>query len=162
MEGTPEKLSLGPGRAINHKSETQAAGWKKEWEEALSAYNRSSRAAEGQVNPLEFGRKITGLLTDHAADQQKLARLLGAWKIECDREMRGHQAVLTTPLEELVMLVTEENEKMMEKAGGSGGWSQLRPEVRDELAAGVLHRCRIILGEQRISSFGQGAGCTKT
>lgn len=84
MKETPEKLSLGPGRAINHKSETQAAGWKKEWEEAVSAYNRSPLAAEDQVNPLDFGRKLTGMLMDHAANQQKLAKLMFAWKIECD------------------------------------------------------------------------------
>ena len=148
MDETPEKLSLGPGRAINHKSETQAAGWKKEWDEAVSAYNRSPLAAENQANPLDFGRKLTGLLTDHAADQQKLARLLCAWKIECDREMRGHQAVLSTPLEELMALVTGENEKMMERAGGLEKWSQLAPKARDELANDVLRQCRIVLGEQ--------------
>lgn len=148
MDETPEKLALGPGRAINHKSETQATGWKKEWEEALSAYNRSPLAVGNQVNPLDFGRKLTGLLTDHAADQQKLARLLCAWKIECDREMRGHQAVLTTPLEELVALVTGENEKMMERAGGLGKWGQLAPEIRDELANDVFRQCRIMLGKE--------------
>lgn len=156
MEETPEKLSLGPGRAINHKSETQAAGWKKEWEEAHSAYNRSPLAAESQINPLDFGRKLTGLLTDHAADQQKLARLLCAWKIECDREMRGHQAVLSTPLEELVALVTGENEKMMERVGGLREWSQLAPEVRDELANEVFHQSRIVLGEQAYQTLSNG------
>lgn len=62
--------------------------------------------------------------------------------------MRGHQAVLSTPLKELLTLVTGENRKMMERVGGLDEWSRLAPEVQDELAKEVFHRCRIMLGEQ--------------
>ena len=91
METTPKKLSLGPGRAVNHTSDSQAAGWRKEWTDALSTYNRSPLGQRVKVNPLDFGRKLTGMVTDHAPDQLKLARLLRDWKIECDREMRGYR-----------------------------------------------------------------------
>jgi hypothetical protein len=148
MEKTPEKLSPGPGRATSHTSDSQAAGWRKEWDEALSTYNRSPLGREAKVNPLDFGRKLTGMVTDHAADQQRLAGLLREWKVECDREMRGYQASLLVPADDLVALVVAENEKMMEKVGGLGVWSQLAPEVRDELAGEVLRQCRIRLGEQ--------------
>jgi hypothetical protein len=148
METTPMKLSLGPGRAANHTSESQAAGWRNEWAEALSAYNRSPLGQETKVNPLDFGRKLTGMVTDHAPDQLKLARLLREWKIECDREMRGYQAVLSVPVDDLVAMVSEENEKMTKKAGGLKAWSQLAPQVRDELVGEVLRQSRIRLGEQ--------------
>ena len=45
-----------------------------EWKRSKRAKARCSLAAENQV----FGRKLTGLLTDHATDQQTLARLLRA------------------------------------------------------------------------------------
>ena len=148
MEKTPEKLTLGPGRSINHTSASQAAGWKREWDEALSTYNRSPLGREAKANPLDFGRKLTGMITDHAPDQLKLAGLLRKWKVECDREARGFLASLSVPTDDLVGLVMEENEKMMENAGGLGAWSQLAPQTRDELAEEVLHQCRVQLGEQ--------------
>ena len=148
MENTPQKLSLGPGRATNHTSDSQATGWKKEWDEALSAYNRSPLGQKAKVNPLDFGRKLTGMVTDHAPDQLKLAGLLREWKVECDREMRGYQASLSVPVDDLVAMVTEENEMMMRNVGGLEGWSRLIPKVQGDLAEGVLRQCRIRLGEQ--------------
>lgn len=62
--------------------------------------------------------------------------------------MQGHQAVLSTPLKELLTLVTGENRKMMERVGGLDEWSRLAPKVQDELAKEVFHWCRIMLGEQ--------------
>ena len=148
MENTPQKLSLGPGRATNHTSDSQATGWKKEWDEALSAYNQSPLGQKAKVNPLDFGRKLTGMVTDHAPDQLKLAGLLQEWKVECDREMRGYQASLSVPVDDLVAMVTEENEMMMRNVGGLEGWSRLIPKVQGDLAEGVLRQCRIRLGEQ--------------
>ena len=49
--------------------------------------------------------------------------------------------MLSTPLKELLTLVTGENRKMMERVGGLDEWSQLAPEVQDELAKEVFHRC---------------------
>jgi len=155
IEETPKKLSLGPGCAVNHTSDSQAAGWKKEWDEALSAYNRSPLGQKVKVNPLDFGRKLTGMVTDHAADQLKLAALLREWKVECDREMCGYQESLSVPVNELVALVMEENERVMEMEGGLGAWSRLAPEARDELAGEVLRRCRIRLGEQAYQALSE-------
>ena len=56
--------------------------------------------------------------------------------------------MLSTLLKGLLMLVTGENRKMMERVGGLDEWSRLAPEVRDELAKEVFHQCRIMLGEQ--------------
>ena len=109
MEKTPEKLTLGPGRSINHTSASQAAGWKREWDEALSTYNRSPLGREAKVNPLDFGRKLTGMITDHAPNQLKLAGLLREWKVECDREAHGFLASVSVPTDDLVGLVREEN-----------------------------------------------------
>ena len=155
METTPKKLSLGPGRAVNHTSDSQAAGWRKEWTDALSTYNRSPLGQRAKVNPLDFGRKLTGMVTDHAPDQLKLARLLRDWKVECDREMRGYRASFSVPVGGLVVTVSEENEKMMRKVGGLKAWSQLTVEVRDELAAEVLRQSRIRLGEQAYEALSE-------
>ena len=101
---------------------------------------------KAKVNPLDFGRKLAGMVTGHAPDQLKLAGLLREWKVECDREMRGYRASLSVPTNDLVALVTEENEneKMMERVGGLGVWSRLAPKARDELAGEVLRQCRTV------------------
>ena len=95
------------------------------------------------------------MVTDHAPDQLKLAGLLREWKVECDHEMRGYQALSSVPVSDLVGLVMEENERMMEEVGGLGAWSRLPPQTRDELAEGVLRQCRVQLGERAYQALSE-------
>ncbi|KAK7015365.1 hypothetical protein R3P38DRAFT_2786865 [Favolaschia claudopus] len=88
-----EKLQffLGIKTAVNHTSETQRDGWIELVEEIFALLFESGMCSEAEAR--EFWNLVTGMNSDHAADQKKLFELLKEWKKKLEREMRGEKVV---------------------------------------------------------------------
>ncbi|KAK7034159.1 hypothetical protein R3P38DRAFT_3351366 [Favolaschia claudopus] len=88
-----EKLQffLGIKTAVNHTSETQRDGWIELVEEIFALLFESGMCSEDEAR--EFWNLVTGMNSDHAADQKKLFELLKEWKKKLEREMRGEKVV---------------------------------------------------------------------
>ncbi|KAJ6540776.1 hypothetical protein B0H19DRAFT_959217, partial [Mycena capillaripes] len=133
-----ENRYLGLGTAPNHTSESQLQGWQALVHEMYTLYNASPRGQANPVDEREFYAKIAGMITDHAADQNKLAFLFQALKMQMDREIRGERALLLLSPPELLKLISELNEEKIANAGGQAGWDSLPVEEQDRCNA-ALH-----------------------
>ena len=81
-------------------------------------YNGSPLGRQKPLNKLKFARLVAGMSTDHAEDQKKLFRLFEAWKVSCEREMRGEEAFLSASLTEIIPLLWKETQKNIKDVGG--------------------------------------------
>jgi len=79
-DGTREQLYLGVHSVINHKSETQLSGLKKQMQDICNIYNGIGFTRGPLAEPGDFARRLRGANTDHAADQKKLVNLLDEWR----------------------------------------------------------------------------------
>ncbi|KAJ7192551.1 hypothetical protein GGX14DRAFT_379991, partial [Mycena pura] len=124
-------LALGLTQAPSHTSEEQMAGWLKLIEEMYTAYNDSPL---GRAYPEDFRTffiKITGMMTDHTADQKKLRALFHQMKKRMDREMRGERALLCQIVPRLLDVIYEITDTKIQAAGGMAAWDALAAEERD-------------------------------
>lgn len=137
---------FGIDHAINHTSAEQLLGWKRKFDEAHSLWLRSPMGSRSPITILESVTRMRGMLTDHAADQKKLARNLEEWRRECDLELRGEQALLLMPLAESVAIIREENDRKFATAGGITAWNSLPDDAKDEVNAAVYKKACIRLG----------------
>ncbi|OJT11000.1 hypothetical protein TRAPUB_12483, partial [Trametes pubescens] len=139
---------MGIHSAPNHTSETQLAGWKGLAKQYFDVYNESPRGKANPQDPRSFPAKITGVLTDHAADQHLLSNILQGWKINTDRELHGEQALASLTPGELLPTLAEETASAVERAGGAEAWAQLTLEELEqrnhELQKTIINR----LGEE--------------
>jgi hypothetical protein len=137
---------FGIDHAINHTSAEQLLGWKHKFNEAHSLWLRSPMGSRSPVTILESVMRMCGMLTDHAADQKKLARNIEEWRCECDLELRGERALLLMSLVESVAIVREENDQMFAIAGGIEVWNSLPDNAKDEVNAAIYKKVCIRLG----------------
>ena len=100
------------------------------------------------ANPLEFTQKVTGICTDHAADQKKLARLVREWKQDADRELRGEKEMLVRGEAEIVGAVAKAWDEVLTEVGGIESWESLSKERQDDLLGSIVHRVRVMFGEE--------------
>ncbi|KAJ7767857.1 hypothetical protein DFH07DRAFT_915471 [Mycena maculata] len=120
-------LALGLTQDI---SEEQMAGWMRLIEEMYAAYNASPL---GRAYPEDFRTffiKITGMTTDHAADQKKLWTLFLEMKKRMDREVRGERALLCLGSPELLDVIYSIINEKIQAAGGMAAWDALPAEER--------------------------------
>lgn len=145
----PTQRFFGIHAATNHKSETQASGWKEVVEEMYEVYNASPSGRRKPMDVRQFVASIVGLLTDHAEDQKKLARLICLWKMNALREIRGERAIRTRTIIELLPILHEENEKKISDAGGIEAWEKLSEEEMDSRDVETYkHVCRRLADEE--------------
>ncbi|TFK77921.1 hypothetical protein K466DRAFT_441072, partial [Polyporus arcularius HHB13444] len=127
-EGTHQHRTLGITSAHNHTSDTQLEGWQTTTATMYDVYNTSPRGKTQPADPRTFPIKTTGMMTDHAADQKKLAQGVQDWKVTSDREVRGEKAHASMSVPELVLIIAEETMASVERAGGTEVWGQLSAE----------------------------------
>ena len=137
---------FGIDHAINHTSAEQLRGWKRKFDEAHSLWLRSPMGSRSPITILESVTRIRGMLTDHAADQKKLARNIEEWRRECYFKLQGEQVLLSMPLAESVAIIREENDKKFATAGGIDVWNSLPEDAKDEINAAVYKKVCIRLG----------------
>ena len=144
----PVIRTFGTWSAVDHKSETQMQGWKDVVDDIFSTFKRSPMGLSSSADPLEFAQKVTGICTDHAADQKKFARLAEGWKQDADRELRGKEEMLTRGEAEIVAAVAKAWDEVLFEIGGMGSWGSLSKERQDELLESIVHRVRVMFGEE--------------
>ena len=87
------------------------------------------------------------MLTDHAEDQKKLARIVEEWKRLSEREIRGEEALSVLPPNDLLPHLAVMLDNLMLAAGGSAGWDALPIERKKVLGDEALRQLRINIGE---------------
>ncbi|KAJ7432104.1 hypothetical protein B0H11DRAFT_1890622 [Mycena galericulata] len=141
-DNTPSSIKanrfLGLGTAPNHTSEAQLQGWHDLITEMHKLYNESPRGKAEPADWREFFTKVVGMITDHAADQKKLAFLFQVLKQQTDRELRGERALLLLSPPQLLILICELNAEKIADAGGQEGWDSLPVDEQDRRNA-ALH-----------------------
>lgn len=139
--------SLGVHSAPNHTSEGQMKGWEALTEEVFATYNASPRGKANPADPRSFYLKTCGVMSDHAEDQKKFARLFEERKRVVDREVRGERAFATVLSDTLVLLLAEETMRAMEVVGGHDIWNSYDASELDKCHGEILHAVKIRLGE---------------
>ncbi|KAJ7703412.1 hypothetical protein B0H16DRAFT_1347152 [Mycena metata] len=123
-------LALGLTQAPNHTSEEQMAGWMALIKEMYTAYNASPLGRQHPEDFRTFYIKITGMMTDHAADQKKLRALFLEMKKRMDLEIRGERALLCLSAPKLLDVIYEITDAKIQAVGGMAAWDALTAEER--------------------------------
>jgi hypothetical protein len=144
----PVLRTFGTWSTVDHKSETQVQGWKDVVDDIFSTFKRSPMGSSSSANPLEFAQKVTGMCTDHAADQKKLARLVEEWKRDADRELRGEKEMLARGDAEIIGAVAKAWGEILAEVGGLESWESLSKERQDQLLESIVHKVRVMFGEE--------------
>jgi hypothetical protein len=141
---------MGVRPELNHTTMTQAEGWKDTIAEFCTGFNNHPDT-KSVVDPARVWQLARGYLGDHAADQKKLSGTLETYHQECDREVRGKDALLSDDPQDKAeqgRLLDEKSEEMVEKAGGMECWVSLPPVERLRQKKEAVREVRIALGEQ--------------
>ncbi|TBU51131.1 hypothetical protein BD310DRAFT_835246 [Dichomitus squalens] len=128
IDGKSTARTLGITTAPNHTSDVQAEGWKSIIQSFHDTYNASPLGQHNEADARLFWMKVCGMMTDHAEDQKKLAKVIHEWKLATSREVRTERAVAQAPLPELLLALAEETNAAVARAGGADAWSQLSSE----------------------------------
>ena len=146
----PKDSFIGIHPELNHTTATQLEGWKTLITDFCVEHN-GHPDAKCFVDPASVWQQVRSYLGDHAADQKKLSRMLEAHRQDCDREVRGEDALLSDDPQDEVernRLLDEKSKEMLEKAGGKEFWVLLSPAERLEQEREVIREVQIALGEQ--------------
>ena len=141
---------MGVRSELNHTTATQVQGWKDTILEYCTDFN-GHPDSKCIVDPASVWQLACGYLGDHAADQKKLSSALEAYQRECDREVRGEDALLSDdPQDEAERnrLFDAKLKETFEKAGGKESWVSLPPAERLKWEKEVVREVQIALGEQ--------------
>ncbi|KIJ38351.1 hypothetical protein M422DRAFT_259003 [Sphaerobolus stellatus SS14] len=168
-EGTHTHLYLGVHSAVNHTAETQLAGLQLQIKDIYETHNSSLKAGESKMDSQTFAMKLTGAVTDHAADQKKLVRLLKEWKKSSNREFRGEQKIISKSPDEMIRIVLLTSKRTVDKAGGCAKWEALSEQAKIQLEQETYKEICAELGEtvfqqlpefeREIASFFAWTGC---
>ncbi|KAJ3726828.1 hypothetical protein C8R42DRAFT_574155 [Lentinula raphanica] len=122
---------LGIALAPDHTSEEQLNGWTAMVHKMYQSYQATP---QGQQNPLtehDFYKKVLGMITDHAADQKKLANLFTELKKSMEQEEHGERAIKNVAPEILIQTITEFNIAKITAVGGPSTWDALSSEEKE-------------------------------
>ncbi|KAF7318204.1 hypothetical protein HMN09_00328700 [Mycena chlorophos] len=178
QDGTRTELSAGVSGALTHKSEDQLVGWRETMADFVEIFSDSPLAdsLEGyegldlrRLGDAPIWAKNTGLHTDHAPDQKKLAQLMEKLKIDCEREIRGEKAIQAGSKEAELLQIIRCDTTAIGEAGGFDAWSALSEDERQRRSAakwkeacrqrGEEEVSRLNPEERRLASLWVWAGC---
>jgi hypothetical protein len=147
----PKDRFLGVIPEFDHTAATQVEGFKQKIQQLCDDYNTSPFGVEHYFDPRKIWRKMTGYLSDHAADQKKVFRGLSKHHSECGLELRGEEMILLEDPEmksEIEEVFNEKEEEMLTEIGGLECWLELPVEERLRLAKNLIRDAEICLGER--------------
>ncbi|KZS94798.1 hypothetical protein SISNIDRAFT_439582 [Sistotremastrum niveocremeum HHB9708] len=147
-DGLFENFHLGVDSAVSHTSEEQLRGWITRLEEIARAYNATPKGQANPIDPRAFVAKFTGIHMDHAEDQKKLARLMEEYKNACCLEIRGENALLDMPSDEVLRLLWLRSHAAMQALGGYECWQRLTETEREAHDRQVLKSLQQEIGEE--------------
>ena len=147
----PKDRFLGIAPELNHTADTQVEGFKERIQQFCDDCNASPFGTHHYFDPRKIWRKMTGYLSDHAADQKKVFRKLHEYRVECDLELRGEEMVLQMDPameSEVQQVLGEKGKEMLKEIGGVPRWKNLPEDERLGLARKLIRDTEICLGEQ--------------
>ncbi len=150
---THQRLSFGVHAASSHTSEKQLEGWNNLAVDYVNTYNASPRGQMAPADPRSLAAKSSGTMSDHAADQKKLAVLWEAQKKVADRELRGEKALVAMPQEEMLVVVAEETVRAIEATGGNRVWATLDRPALDAQSAAIMRAVVMRVGQDAYQSL---------
>ena len=150
----PKDRFLGITPELDHTAATQVEGFKRRIQQLCDDYNASPLGAEHCFDSRKIWQKMTGYLSDHAADQKKVFRELETYHRECNLELLGETAMLLEDPEaeewEMEQVLDEKGEEMMREIGGAARWVELPDGERLRLAKNLIRDAEICLGERAL------------
>ena len=163
----PKDRFLGITPELDHTAATQVDGFKQRIQQFCDDYNASPFGTEHYFDPRKIWKKMTGYLSDHAADQKKVFRELAKYHSECDLELRGEAAMFLEDPDmesEIEQILDEKGEEMFREVGGAKCWRELPEDERLRLGKEVIRNAEICLGERILERLPDGqkeevAGC---
>jgi hypothetical protein len=147
----PKDRFLGITPELDHSAATQVEGFKQRIRQFCNDYNASPFGTEHYFDPRKIWKKMTGYLSDHAADQKKVFRELAAYHLECDLELRGEAAMLREDPDmesEMEQILDEKGKEMLKEVGGAKHWGELPEAERLRLGKELIRDAEICLGER--------------
>ncbi|KAJ3756107.1 hypothetical protein EV360DRAFT_72281 [Lentinula raphanica] len=130
LTGKKSIFFLGIALAPDHTSEEQLNGWTTMVHEMYQSYQATPQGQSNSLTEHDFYKKVLSMITDHAADQKKLAALFVELKKSMDREERGERAIKNLAPEALIQTITEYNIAKIRAAGGPTAWDALPNEEK--------------------------------
>ncbi|KAJ3819465.1 hypothetical protein F5880DRAFT_1616443 [Lentinula raphanica] len=124
-------LGIGIALAPDHTSEEQLNGWTATVHEMYQSYQATPQGQQTPLTVHDFYKKVLGMITDHAADQKKLANLFTELKKSMEREERGERAIKNVAPEILIQTITEFNIAKITAVGGPSTWDALSSEEKE-------------------------------
>ena len=165
----PRRRFLGTTHEVNHKTSTQLENWVGLLEDFSSTYNESPSGSKDPVKTAEIGRKATGYSADHAADQLKLSRELCAYKLSCDYQLRGEEAMKLKSEGEIKGVMDEKLGDILAEVSDWEGWETRSREEQEELLERLVDEVRVHFGKlafaalpewlRRIAGLWHWSGC---
>ncbi|KAI1785512.1 hypothetical protein LXA43DRAFT_1065838 [Ganoderma leucocontextum] len=144
---THTRCFLGISSAPNHTSKMQLHGLQKHVGELYDVYNASPHGHDNPTDARQFMNKLRGMNTDHTEDQKKLHRLTAELKTRNNQEVRGERALAELPTESMVLLVTDEMDRVVSSAGGADAWLCLPQAERAARYDSAILSVKMALGE---------------
>jgi len=148
----PKDHFLGITPKLDQSAATQVEGFKQRIQQLCDDYNASPLGTEHCFDSRKIWRKMTGYLSDHAADQKKVFRGLETYHRECNLELLGEMAMALEDPEmeesEMEQVLDEKGDEMMRSIGGPACWVELPEGERLQLAKNLIRDAEICLGER--------------
>ena len=165
----PRRRFLGTTREVNHKTLTQLENWTGLFEDISSISNEGPSGSKDPIKAIEIGRKATGFSADHTADQLKLSKELCNYKLLCDYQLRGAEAMKSKSEEEIKEVVEEKFANILAEVGDWNGWETRSKEERENLLERLIDEVTVHFGKlaftelpeqlQRIAGLWRWSGC---
>ncbi|KAE9389844.1 hypothetical protein BT96DRAFT_1002844 [Gymnopus androsaceus JB14] len=128
-DGTHKDYFAGLTRAPTHTSQEHPLG-----------------KQNSEINLCKLIQLLTGMHSDHAEDQKKLASLLEALKQAWDRELHGEDALLDLGTVALFPLIAKATATVVKNAGGQETWNSLSESEQEAFAKlNPVQQCTIDL-----------------
>jgi len=99
------------------------------------------------VSATEIGRKATGYSADHAADQLKLSRELCTYKLSCEYQLWGAEAMKLKSEGEIKEVMDEKFDEILAEVGDWEGWEIRSGEEQAKLLERLVSEVRVHFGK---------------
>ncbi|KDN39968.1 hypothetical protein RSAG8_08417, partial [Rhizoctonia solani AG-8 WAC10335] len=146
----PPLRTLGVHQAPSHTSQSQLEGWKAAITMCCNCLRSAPLGQHTHVNEQNFAVKLSGMLTDHAADQKRLVELMHQWKTQSDWELRGQEVLNLMSIEEQTKVFSEHLEEAKKSIAN---WEALSDNQRDQLSHDAWSALALTLGEEAFSQL---------
>jgi hypothetical protein len=147
----PKDRFLGIMPKLDHTAATQVDSFKRWIRQFCNNYNASPFGTKHYFDPWKIWKKMTGYLSDHAADQKKVLWELTKYHSESDLKLWGEVAMFLEDPDmelEIEQILDEKGEGMFREVGGVKCWRELLQDEHLRLEKQVIRDAEICLGKR--------------